>query len=65
MPKMKTNKGAAKRFKLTKSGKVRHRSAFRNHILTKKSKARKRNLRKNDILSPADTKSVRRLLCVE
>ena len=46
MPKQKTHKGAAKRFKLTKSGQVKHAQAFKRHILTKKPTKRTRNLRK-------------------
>ena len=45
MPKMKTNRGAAKRFKLTGSGKVKRNKAYASHILTKKSTKRKRNFR--------------------
>ncbi len=44
MPKMKTNSGAKKRFKLTGSGKIKRKHAYKSHILTKKSKKRKRNL---------------------
>ncbi len=62
MPKMKTNRGAAKRFKLTKSGKVKFRQAFRNHILTKKSTKRKRQLRSSLTLQECDAKLVRRML---
>ena len=47
MPKQKTHKGAAKRFDLTKSGKVKRAQAFKRHILTKKPTKRTRNLRKN------------------
>ncbi|MGA2655548.1 MAG: 50S ribosomal protein L35 [Gammaproteobacteria bacterium] len=65
MPKIKTNKGAKKRFRVNKSGKVKHRCAFRNHILTKKAKARKRNLRRPGILCESDAKLVRRLLTLE
>ena len=46
MPKMKTHRGAAKRFKLTGTGKLKRAKAFKSHILTKKSAKRKRNLRK-------------------
>ncbi len=65
MPKIKTNKGAKKRFRVSKSGKVKHRRAFRNHILTKKSQGRKRNLRRNGILCERDAVLVRRLLVKE
>ena len=64
MPKMKTNRGAAKRFKKTASGKIKRRRAFKAHILTKKSSSRKRKLRKGALVSPADRKRVGRLLCV-
>ncbi|MFQ5646374.1 MAG: 50S ribosomal protein L35 [bacterium] len=62
MPKIKTHRGVAKRFKLTASGKVKARKAFANHILTKKSSKRKRNLNKGNILSKAETAVVRRML---
>jgi len=62
MPKMKTNRGAAKRFKATGSGKIRRRKAFTSHILTKKSTKRKRNLRKSGLIVEADRKAVRRML---
>lgn len=62
MPKLKTNKGAAKRFKITKTGKIKKRSAGRGHILGKMSRKRKRNLRKSSYLSPADEKLIRRLM---
>lgn len=54
MPKMKTRRGAAKRFKLTGSGKVRRARAFRRHILTKMSMKRKRQLRRGGLVAPAD-----------
>jgi large subunit ribosomal protein L35 len=62
MPKMKTHRGAAKRFKLTGTGKVRHAKAFGSHILTSKSTKRKRRIRQNGILDAVDTKNVRRML---
>ena len=62
MPKMKTNRGAAKRFKRTADGRFRYRQSYRNHILTKKSSKRKRLLRSVAVIAPADTASVRRLL---
>ena len=55
MPKIKNNRGAKKRFKVTKSGKIKHRSTNRNHILTKKAPGRKRQLRKMSTLAPGDT----------
>ena len=62
MPKMKTNRGAAKRFKKTASGKFKRRAAFRNHILTKKSPKRKRHLRNAGCIHAKDTPSIRRML---
>jgi large subunit ribosomal protein L35 len=62
MPKMKTNRGAAKRFKLSGSGKVMRRKAFASHILTKKSTKRKRGLRLGDVVDSANIKSVRKLM---
>ncbi len=62
MPKVKTNRGAAKRFKATGSGKIRRRKAFSSHILTKKSTKRKRNLRKGGLIAESDRKAVKRML---
>ncbi|MDP2480107.1 MAG: 50S ribosomal protein L35 [Candidatus Palauibacterales bacterium] len=62
MPKMKTNRSAAKRFKKTGSGKYRRNRAFKSHILTKKTTKRKRRLRHSTLVSKADEKRVRRLL---
>ncbi|CAK8711981.1 MAG: 50S ribosomal protein L35 [Candidatus Electrothrix sp. Rat3] len=62
MPKMKTNRGAAKRFKATGTGKIRRSKAFTSHILTSKSTKRKRNLRQSGLIDAADTKAVRRML---
>ena len=59
MPKIKTNRGAAKRFKKTGSGKIRKNSAFTSHILTTKTTKRKRNLRKSSIMAPADAKRIK------
>jgi large subunit ribosomal protein L35 len=62
MPKIKTCRGAAKRFSLTKSGKVRRSKAFTSHILTSKSTKRKRNLRQSTLISKAEQRNVRRLI---
>jgi large subunit ribosomal protein L35 len=62
MPKMKTNRGAAKRFKVKKSGKIKRGSAFRSHILTKKSQKRKRHLRAPKYVAKANIKEVKILL---
>ncbi len=62
MPKMKTNSGAKKRFRLTGSGRIKREKAFAAHILTKKSQKRKRNLRKDTLVDPADEPRVMRML---
>ncbi|MGI6461645.1 MAG: 50S ribosomal protein L35 [Candidatus Hydrogenedentales bacterium] len=62
MPKMKTNKSASKRFKLTKTGKVKRHKAFASHLKTHKSAKRRRNLRKAVILGPEDADNVKRML---
>ena len=62
MPKLKTNKAAAKRLKRTKTGKLKKRSASRGHILSKMSSKSKRKLRKSSYLCKADEKKVRGLL---
>lgn len=62
MPKMKTNRGAAKRFTRTASGRFRHKQSHLRHILTKKGAKRKRQLRKRDIVEDVDTATVRRML---
>ena len=62
MPKVKTNRGAAKRFKKTGTGKFKRSSSHMNHILTKKSSKRKRHLRASSIISDGDIKSIKKLL---
>ena len=62
MPKMKSHRGAAKRFKVTNNGKVIRRKAGMNHILEKKSADRKRRLGKMTTVSPADERNVRKML---
>jgi large subunit ribosomal protein L35 len=62
MPKVKSNRGAAKRFKATGSGKIKRSKAFSSHILTKKSTKLKRNLRKSGLIAESDCKSVKRML---
>ncbi len=62
MPKLKTNRGSAKRFTLTGSGKFKRNHANRRHILTKKSTKRKRHLRHSAYLSASDVKEAQRLL---
>lgn len=62
MPKIKTCRGAAKRFTVLKSGKIKRKRAYHSHILTSKSTKRKRNLRNEAFIDPSDVKKVRRLL---
>jgi large subunit ribosomal protein L35 len=62
MPKMKTDKGAAKRVKVTGSGRLRRRHAFLNHILEKKSANRKRRLGSSADIAPADARQIKRLI---
>ncbi len=62
MPKMKTNRSAAKRFWRSGSGRLRRRRAFHSHILTKKNRKRKRRLRSPTPVSKADTRRVKRML---
>lgn len=62
MPKMKTNRGAAKRFKCTGTGKVARRKAFTSHILTKKSTKRKRSLRQGAIVDATNAPAIKRLI---
>jgi large subunit ribosomal protein L35 len=62
MPKMKSNRSAAKRFRKTATGKIRHKKAFKNHILTHKSSKRIRQLRKGESLQKGDEKRVKVIL---
>ena len=62
MPKMKTTKAAAKRFKSTGTGKLKRNKAYKSHILTKKSQKRKRNLRKAAITDSTNVKNIRKIL---
>jgi large subunit ribosomal protein L35 len=62
MPKMKTHRGAAKRFKKTGTGKVVRHHAYKSHILEKKSPKRKRNLRKSAVMQKSDAKRIERLI---
>jgi large subunit ribosomal protein L35 len=65
MPKLKTHKGAQKRFKFTASGKIKRRKAYASHILTKKNAKRKRNLKKSTLVSNEETKRMKELLPYE
>ncbi|NLM24619.1 MAG: 50S ribosomal protein L35 [Firmicutes bacterium] len=62
MPKMKTHKGAAKRFKVTGKGKFVRNRAYKSHILEKKSAKRKRNLRHSRVVSDQDHKRIKLML---
>jgi large subunit ribosomal protein L35 len=62
MPKMKTHRGAAKRFKKTGSGKLVRSCANKQHILTKKAAKRKRKLRKSALVAPVDAKRLKQML---
>ncbi len=62
MPKIKTNRGTAKRFKLTASGKLKRGKSGLRHILTKKSAKRKMNLRSSGLVDKTNVKAIKRLL---
>lgn len=62
MPKQKTRRGAAKRFRLTAKGKVKRFKAYKSHILTKKHPKRKRNLRKSTLVSKGQEATIKQLL---
>ena len=62
MPKLKTHKGAAKRFKKTATGKIVRSRAFKQHILTSKTRSRKRSLRGTVVVSEGDAKKIARMI---
>ena len=62
MPKMKTNKAAAKRFKVTGTGKLKRSKAYKRHILTKKTTKTKRNLRKATLVDATNVKMMKKIL---
>ena len=62
MPKMKTSRSAAKRFKVTGTGKLKRAKAYKSHILTKKTAKRKRNLRKPAITDATNVKNMKKIL---
>ncbi len=62
MPKIKTNRAAAKRFKKTGSGRIKRNKAFASHILTKKTTKRKRGLRQRGMVDESNVKGIKRLL---
>ncbi len=64
MPKMKTKSSAKKRFKLTGTGKIKRKHAFKSHILTKKTTKQKRNLTHSTLVDKSDKARVKRMLCI-
>jgi len=60
MPKMKTHKGTAKRFRVTGSGKIMRSKAFKSHILEKKSPKRKRGFRQEGVVAPSDVNTIKK-----
>ena len=62
MPKIKTNRGAAKRFRKTGTGKIRRNKAYTSHILTKKTTKTKRNLRQGTLVDKSDAKNISKLI---
>ncbi len=62
MPKMKSDSGAKKRFKITASGKIKRHKAYKSHILTSKSRKRKRKLRQSTLVAKSDEKRIKMIL---
>lgn len=62
MPKLKTNRSAAKRFRVSASGKIKRNKAYKQHILSSKGKKRKRHLRQATLVAGAEAKNIRRLI---
>ena len=62
MPKIKTNRGAAKRFRVTGSGKIKRNKGFKSHLLSSKGKKRKRHLRQGTLVSAVEAKNIRKLI---
>ena len=62
MPKLKTKSGAKKRFKITGTGKIKHKHAFKNHILTKKETKQKRRLSNKSLVKKSDMNNVKAML---
>ena len=65
MPKVKTKSSAKKRFKLTGTGKIKRKHAFKSHILTKKTTKQKRNLTKSGLVHAADENNIKQQLCLK
>lgn len=64
MPKMKTHKGAAKRFKITKKGKLKHYNSGHTHLMSNKNAKRRRRLRKSSVMDTAHAKTIRAMIMV-
>ena len=62
MPKIKTNRAAAKRFRVTGTGKIKRNKGFKSHILSSKGKKRKRHLRKAGLVSAVESRNIRQLI---
>ncbi|MBI2231594.1 MAG: 50S ribosomal protein L35 [Deltaproteobacteria bacterium] len=62
MPKIKTNRAAAKRFRVTGSGKIKRNKGFKSHLLSSKGKKRKRHLRQGTLVSAVERKNIRKLI---
>ena len=62
MPKIKTNRGAAKRFRVTASGKVKRNKGFKSHLLSSKGKKRKRHLRQGTMVAAVENKNILRMI---
>jgi large subunit ribosomal protein L35 len=62
VPKIKSNRGATKRFRVTASGRIKRNKGFKGHLLSSKNKKRKRHLRKGALVSPSDHKNIRKLI---
>jgi large subunit ribosomal protein L35 len=62
MPKVKSNRGAVKRFKLTATGKIKRRKGFKSHLLSTKRRKRKRRLRQPGLVSAQEAKNIRKLI---
>jgi len=62
VPKIKTNRGAAKRFRVTGSGKVKRNKGFKSHLLSSKGKKRKRNLRHSTTVAKVENKNIRQMI---
>jgi len=62
LPKIKSSRGALKRFRVTATGKIKRNKGFKSHLLSGKGKKRKRRLRQSALVSPSETKNIRKLI---